>query len=403
MSWVDTFVEYTDGLPSPRLFRWWSGLFCLSSALERKCHVYISDQNVYPNLFVMLVGPPAAGKGVASEAARALLRKVNSIKLSPEDMSEATLYDSIESAYVTSAIPDKPPLIHHSLTAILGEFGTLFRIGDLSLCTAVCGLYDCKDIFEKSRRTANSDNVITNAYLTMLSCVTPSYLGDVFTPKVLEQGLPSRFVLVYQERSKDRPPLFRAPAEMEEWNKKRAALREDLIKRLAKIHELRGEFYFTTDAAEALVEWHKIGMIPGLEDPKLQYYNDRRLLHFVKMMMCLSASRRTTMTIELEDFNTAKEYLIYTEKLMPRALEFAGGNLLYTEMLRVVQYVTAEYFRTGRDVSEAKVRKRMERDVPLHMIEPLLSQLCASGQLKAEGKLPERIFKPAVIKGRETA
>jgi len=397
--WVQTFVDYTEGTPSPRVFRWWSGLSCVSAALERKCYTFISDLNVYPNLFIMLTGPPAAGKGVAAEAAREILRRINSIRLSPEDLSEAALYDSLEAAHVATVLPDKPPLVHHSMTAILGEFGTLFRIGDISLCGAVCGLYDCKDIFEKGRRTQNSDNVIHNAWLNMLSCVTPSYLGQIFTPTVLSQGLPSRFVLVYGEKPQERPPLFRDPADMEAWNARRVRLRETLLKELKHIHELRGEFYFDTETAQSFVSWYKEGMQPRPEEPKLDYYADRRLLHLVKMMMCLSASRRNTMIIEMEDFETARDVLLDTEKLMPRALDYAGGNILYSEMVRTVQFVSYEYFKYGKAVAEWKLRKRLERDTPLHMIEPLLTQLCNNGELRYEGKSPERIFLPRAVRG----
>ena len=58
-------MKYTDGVPSPDIFRLWSGITAISGALERRVWVETSRSVLFPNLFTLLVAPPAVGKCLA--------------------------------------------------------------------------------------------------------------------------------------------------------------------------------------------------------------------------------------------------------------------------------------------------------------------------------------------------
>lgn len=393
--WVESFVRYTDGIRSPEVYRRWSALSCVAAALERKCHIHLSDHDVYPNLYIMLAGPPAAGKTLACNEGRKLLRKVNGIKLGPQDVSEASLYDKLQAAIGTVHRDNKMPLMHHSLSVQVPEMGTLLKPGDLNLYNALTSLYDCEESFEKSRRTTD-DNSITNCFLNMIVCGTPSNVSEVFTPRVLEQGLPSRFVIAYSEKPSETPPLIRTKIDAENRKASRSDQAQTLITDLAQIHRLSGEFLFDEIAAKEFVSWYEKGMIPIVEDPKFSYYNDRRHIHITKLMMTISASRRESMIILPEDFSTARDLLVETEKKMPQALEYSGANQYYAEMVKLVRYIASEHARTSAPVPEWKVRKRMARDIPITLVDQVLAQLILANEIKHVGDPPSRGFKPAI-------
>lgn len=393
-NWIDGFVDYTEGLPSPKIFRWWAGASCIAAALERKNTTFISDRLIFPNLFVLLVGPPAAGKSIPIEEAKTLLREVNPIRLGPDDATEAALYDRLQKALVTTPRSALPPIQHHSLTVLISEFGTLLTPGDIRLCNALTSLFDCVEAFDKGRRTTE-DNFIEACFLNLIGATTPSSLGELFTPRVLEQGLPSRFVLVYSDRVLERPPLFRDEREVVERTRRREELRTALIRGLTEINKLCGEFFWSDEAARLIVDWHRDDLSPKLEDPKFSYYNDRRLVHFVKLLMIVSAATRQDYIIEESDFHLAKKILLETETSMPGALTFSSANQFYMEMIRVIAYVQQEVARTKRGVPEWKLRKLASRNVPFQMVDSMIEALILQKELEAAGQPGNRIFTPS--------
>ena len=63
--WITNFMTFTEGLPTPEIFRLWSGISTIAATLERRVWVATGRGVIYPNLFVVLVAPPAVGKSVA--------------------------------------------------------------------------------------------------------------------------------------------------------------------------------------------------------------------------------------------------------------------------------------------------------------------------------------------------
>ena len=60
--WITNFLDYTAAIPSPASFRLWSAITAISGVLERKVWIQTAQSFLYPNLFTLLVGPPATGK-----------------------------------------------------------------------------------------------------------------------------------------------------------------------------------------------------------------------------------------------------------------------------------------------------------------------------------------------------
>src|SRR6266436_9736192 len=69
--WIEAFVAYTSGLPTPLIIRKWAAISAVAAALERKVWINSLNTELYPNLYVMVMAPPGIGKGlVISELKR---------------------------------------------------------------------------------------------------------------------------------------------------------------------------------------------------------------------------------------------------------------------------------------------------------------------------------------------
>ena len=62
MTNIEKWRHFLKDLESPDIFIDWGFYSMLATALQRRVWLYPDTFTLYPNLFTMLVGPPAAGK-----------------------------------------------------------------------------------------------------------------------------------------------------------------------------------------------------------------------------------------------------------------------------------------------------------------------------------------------------
>ena len=74
-NWLDAYMIFTERIEPPDGFNQWSGLWALATALNRKVWIPFDFYTVYPNLFTVLVGPPASRKTTAAVIAKNLCKK----------------------------------------------------------------------------------------------------------------------------------------------------------------------------------------------------------------------------------------------------------------------------------------------------------------------------------------
>ncbi|KKL25422.1 hypothetical protein LCGC14_2405480, partial [marine sediment metagenome] len=68
-NWIDSYLEYTEESEPAETYRLWCAIVTISAVLQRKCVFHWGALTFYPNVFVVLVGPPAARKGTAMDQA----------------------------------------------------------------------------------------------------------------------------------------------------------------------------------------------------------------------------------------------------------------------------------------------------------------------------------------------
>ena len=80
-NWIDAFMLYTHNTEPPTLFRKWTAISCIAAAMQRKCVVeWGTSLTFYPNLFIVLVGPSATGKGTAMNPGLDIISELPSIR-----------------------------------------------------------------------------------------------------------------------------------------------------------------------------------------------------------------------------------------------------------------------------------------------------------------------------------
>ena len=393
--WIEGFVEYTEGVKSPTVFRQWAAASTVSAALQRCNFTRISKQNLYPNMFVLLIANPGVGKSNAIKMARNIARGVLAINLTPTRLTPRAFYNELEACRSdpimdTAISPDA--YVHSSLNAMIDELSVFVRPRASELMADLADTYDCPDPFEYKTAT-QGEILVENSFFNMIGGATPGYLKESWTKTVLDEGFPARCIIIFsEERMKTR--LFDDSPEDEA---RQDDLAEKLRQDLRKIADLRGRFVWERSASDAFESWlSDDGLPPKPKDIRLAHYNERRIVHIGKLCMILSASRSLDMEITKEDFERAQQLLLLAESQMVHAIESMGANPYRDAMVHARQFVTGFVNRNKKGCPENRVRQILINEVDPGKTNSLLEEMTLAKWLRYEGEAPGRRFFPGI-------
>ena len=309
MDWIELFMEYTEGTPSPPLLRLWSGITAVSGALERRVWTKTGHSVLYPNLFTLLVAPPAIGKSIAITPVAELWYATKKLHVAPDNVTKAALIDAI-SAADTKKVTASGLIEYHSLVVPSSEFGVLVPAHDLEFLSVLNHIYDNPRCYRENRRTNNQRIEITNPQLTILAGTQPGFLANLLPEEAWTMGFTSRIIMVYAG-TPVRVKLF------DDQRQHKDDLWKQLVTTLTSFHSLMGCVLWEQPAKDELERWNAEGLPPIPEHSKLVNYNGRRILHIIKLCMISAVSRTQTLTISLDDLNRARDWLLQVEDAMP--------------------------------------------------------------------------------------
>jgi Protein of unknown function (DUF3987) len=395
-SWIESYQEYTEVLPSPLLFRKWVAIFFVAAAMERRLWVRTMGSALYPNLYVLMVGPPGIGKGQAIHPAEAIMREVPELHVGPSDMTTASLIDALNEAVRRVILMGNPPYMEfNSLTVVSRELGVLIPGWETSLMNNLTDIYDGFTVDQK-RRGKDLRIQIKSPQINLLGACTPAYLNEVMPAGAWDQGFISRTLLVYSGDRVSRDPFLN-----DEATALASRLRNDLLHDLKTIALEYGQMSFTTPAAAAIKAWIRGGCKPEPAHQKLQYYNSRRIAHLLKLCMVSSISRAGNKVIDTDHYAEALNWLMEAETYMPDIFKsmVSGGDS--NAMEEAWNYVWTLYSKEKKPISEHRVIHFLRERVPAHSVMKVLEVMIKSRmfEISMSGNVFEG-YKPASKEAR---
>lgn len=386
-SWVDGYLEYTDGVSSPSIFRKWAAIVTVGASLERRAWAVTARGYTFPNLFVILAGRPGIGKSEAINRARSLVAASAqegvyqpACNLAPVDVTKSALYDYLASSKVKRMGPAPEEMAlgiegdhhYHSAFLAVSELQDLVRDHDTALLGALHSLYDCLPMITEERRyRADNPIKIPRGQVSLLGGTTPAYIGRTFPAAAWDEGFMARTIIIYSADLIE-PDLFGGDGISDGLDTDLAA---QLVGDLRLIGRLNGRFEFTDDAKATIVAWQKSGQMPKPTHPKLEHYCTRRMRHVIKLAMVASASRSDDMTIHVEDFQEALGWMHEAESQMPKIfLEIVGKsdsqvlNELYHFTKGLWEFPTTK----GQSIRRGQIVNFLRNKVPAMQIDKII-------------------------------
>lgn len=341
MTNLQKFCWYLDDLPSPRHFLKWNYYFSVSSILARKVWLTnIDDAPIFANLYLVVVAPPGVGKSLPAIMTKKMLATLKEIKVIPgtdkidtvnlvnflpDSLTVERLIESLASHVESIKVSDNPKkfYVHSSGTFyIVEELTGLFKTKQEDLIDFLTLGWNGGDF---KRETKSGDrNTITQMCLNLFGCTTTDRLAQGINSNLISQGFTARTIFLYGHKAFHRKPGINPGADQ------RAAM-EEVKKHWRSLGKLVGQVSQPPEVTEWINNWLVNGYSNKLnKDKKLEDYYGRKDHHLKKMAMVCHFAEKTTMTLEVEDFEIALKELELIEIDMHLALKSLGRNPIHT-------------------------------------------------------------------------
>lgn len=313
-NWIDSYLEYSHNTEPPTSYHLWSAISLISACLQRKCVLKFGSLTIYPNLYIALVGPPAARKGTAMNIAYPFLERLN-IKVAAEATTRESLIQELMNSQDNDLdLKTGKRSFHCSLTIWAQELAVFIGYRQMQLISDLTDWYDCRNKWTYRTKHQGVDEIL-GVYVNLFGAITPDLLRATMPIDAIGGGLTSRIIFIFEWDKGKIVPFTTLDRRLE----------QKLANDLEQIRMMSGEFTFTGGMKNAFVQWYQTheDQLP-FKDAKFDGYFQRRANHMFKLCMVMCASRTNDMVITEEDFLTSLTILNEAEKNMQNTFSGIG-------------------------------------------------------------------------------
>lgn len=336
--WLSTYVEYASKTTEPPIaYHWWVGVSILAGALQRRIFLQAGFDTIYPNLYIILIGPSGkARKGTACNIGLDLLRQMSRIKVVAENLTKQALIEAMLKAIDTYADPSTGTTVIQSPVTIYSEELAVF-LGqqDSEFLVTLTNWFDSRDEW-KYETIGRGNKHIKGVCVNLLGATAPDWMRVMFPKAAIGGGFTSRVVFVVEHKKAKIVPDGRLTVEQEEW-------KEMLLEDLEHVCLLSGEFLMSENCLDDYHDWYKKSSAaePVIISPYFAGYCERRATILRKLSMVMSTSRGDDQMIKSEDFRRARQLLEAAEVKMPRAFAGLGDAKYAVATERILDLITS--------------------------------------------------------------
>ncbi len=372
--WISGFMLLSEESEPPVLFRKWTAISTIASALQRKCRVNLGiSLTFYPNFYIVLVGPSATGKGTAMKYASDIISQVPNIKLSAQATSlQALIKRMKEVNFMDIDIETGEQQYHSSMTIFSNEFTVFLGYKNHDMITALCDWYDCHSRWTYDTIKRDKEEII-GVWVNLLGGTTPENIQTSLPLEAIGGGLTSRIIFVNEDK-RDKLVIF------PNVTKEQLLLQQHLIDDLEQITQMSGTFSFTSGFMDVYSDWCiHADKNPPFYDKKFDGYNGRRRNHLLSLAMVCSASRDNELILYAEDAERSIQMLHEVELKMGTVFRGIGKSDIASLINDAIVFIENSYIP---DIPFWQFAKYFEGNMDKLIMDRVLQTLEASHVVK---------------------
>jgi hypothetical protein len=387
--WIKAFVNTYDFIEPTEKLLFWSAVSAIASAVQ---HNVIVDQTSYKlplNHYIIFVGDAGIRKSSAILQMRdvvATIAKTVGVKFTSQSSSWQAMVDELaENSKLEIIYNPKGSLDHTYVTAILSEFGVMFKADDAGMVDFLVDLWDLHTSWAKKARKDGKTIELHRPGINLLGGTTPTWIADNFRRSLAKGGLGSRIIWVHETRIK-RLVTFVDEATPPDYQERLSNLSRDLL----QIAAIKGTITFSAGAREIMRKWYTsahAALLERGEDNVEAGFTSRKQAHAFKLGAILSLSRGASLEINEEDMHQATKII---DSVLPDInIIFKGFDV--TKFGEHVAIVEDRIESSGISAPEAQILSRLGRRIATKkQFDEAMDTLVSQGLILIEGAAPYR-------------
>lgn len=363
---LTAYLKYTSNTEPPTNYHIWTALSAISGCLQRRVYLKWGFKKLYPNLYIVLIGPSGCRKGTAMGIGKDLLQDINGVVLTSESVTREALIRDMRDCVATYMDPtDGVPKFHCSITVQSEELSVFLGQGNIKFLADLTDWFDCHDQWTYRTKGSGTDK-LTGVCVNFLGATAPDWLRSILPQEAFGGGFTSRIIFIVEDQKKQIVPDPTVAQDI-------LAMRPHLVNDLEQIALMAGEMRFDNKTMEAYTAWYvNQSKSPAIKDPHFAGYCERRAVHTLKLSQVCSASRSSDRIVLLSDFERAVALLESVEPKMPRA--FLGlGKARYSELTAQL----FDYLMRVRKTTRSDILDKFHYDLDEYTLQIIMKTLSA--------------------------
>lgn len=389
MSFIRNYMLFSSGSEVAENYHFWAGIYALSAIVNRRVWISLGQYNLYPNLYIILLGPPGSGKDLAMDTSRLVVEDVGGVKFSGDAQTKESLVRYLRDDCPVQIVVNGEYQTITPIAMYATELSHLLGANSGHMIDFLTTIYT-KDKRYVTKTKNKGDDVIERPFLGLLAGTTQDWITTYLKSDIIGGGFTRRVIFVNEQarasirdKSKRRPFLTVTPEQAE--------ARKKVLEYGEVLKSVVGEFSWSPEAKAEYERWYINRDIP--EDPDTLGYYLTKPNQVLKVAMVVSLSESTDLVLRKEHWDVAMALLDKTETSLTHVFQGIGRNELNAIANKAIQQLMVcaeiEYIAgknldgsvvkgRGRFMEEKRLRGLLYRDAPGRECDDIINHLVAS-------------------------
>jgi hypothetical protein len=378
-NWISAYSAIMQPITeAPDAYVIWSAISVISAVLKKKVWVKRGTYKVYPNQYIVLVGPPGVGKGTAIHPAHAFIKdyKPALSNYLSDRITAPKIIEKLAAGFQTQHVN---PGANGSLgtvsvttesTAVLmaTELSTFLGSSDW-MTSFLCDTWD-RNEFEYDTKNKGTSH-IKDMCVSLVGACVPDFIrkinGRQNATEAINGGFTARTMFIFaNEKSKKLAwPVSLEDVKRVAGNGNKTGLETiaELRFDLEQIAHVHGEFSFTSEAYHRWIDYYAKIQAEDHDSEVVRYFKSRQDVHVLKVSMCLSAATSNNLVIDLWCLNTAIHLVNGVMKTLDITFRGVGESSLSEATAKIQTYLERKGLASRKELIRDNHRHATVEDI----------------------------------------